>query len=165
MHSLQCRRLTCITKARVNDGIDSGIVAIPSRAGVPSLSTYKVALVARPGDAVLTTSAIGIGDRACAVGPEGVIIPSASTSATGRRTSKDLTVVARDGKGSNDGRRGEEDGLERDHCWTVPCRFRGQMAIIYRWTKLWVVSVGRSSLRFASSSNVVCRDPQRAGIG
>ena len=45
-----------------------------SGAGVPALACDEVALVASPGDCVLATSLVGVGDVALAIGPEAVVV-------------------------------------------------------------------------------------------
>lgn len=80
-----------------------------SRTGVPSLSAYKVTLVAGPLDTVLATSTVGIGNGSSTISPEGVVVSSTGTGAAGSGTSKDLAVVTGDGKDSCNKGRGRDD--------------------------------------------------------
>jgi len=54
-----------------------------SGSGVPSLSSYKVP-IPRPLNSILSSSIISISDLSSAVGPEGIVITSISTSRTRR---------------------------------------------------------------------------------
>ena len=72
------------------------------RAGVPALTTHKVALVAGPRDAVLATRTVRVCYVACAVCPERVVEPVVGTSLAGSTRAS--------GEGSVDGFKVEGEG-------------------------------------------------------
>lgn len=100
----------------VYDGI------LPSSTGVPSLTTDVVTTVAVPVHAELTTVAVGVGDSAGGIGPEGEVKAIVDTSCragallkkTGRRLSINLGRVG-SSDGASDGRDSGEKVGEGDH--------------------------------------------------
>jgi len=92
------------------------LIVLPCCTGIPSLSANKVTLIARPLDAVLATITVSVGNRACAISPERVIISSTVTGAAGCGASKDLAIVAGYSEHPCDDGRGSDDEGRETHC-------------------------------------------------
>jgi hypothetical protein len=94
---------------------------LPSRSGVPALSTDKVA-AAGPVHAVGSGVAVGVGDLGATIGPPGVVAAVVGASRRGgalagnkvaRRTGGQVSGGSGDGTGGSNSR--GDDGGEGDH--------------------------------------------------
>lgn len=88
---------------------------VPSRARVPSLATYKVA-VARPLNAVFPTSTVGVDNVSTTVRPERVVVTVVVASrARSARTGVELGHVGGESEDASDGGGSKENRREEYH--------------------------------------------------
>jgi hypothetical protein len=109
---------------------------VPSRSGVPSLSTDKVTAAA-PGHTVASSVTVVVGNLGATIGPPGVVATVVSSSGRGgalasnkvtRRAGSQVSGGSRDGTGGSNGRsddRGEGDHFECKNTVEVEVVFVG----------------------------------------
>lgn len=87
---------------------------LPATTRVPALSTDKVAIIASPCNTIFTTSAVGIGDVARAVSPEGIVVAVASSSGAGG-VCFSLGEIRSSAEGSSSESKERDEGSQRRH--------------------------------------------------